>query len=188
MEELTAIVMRDELRACLAMYDGRGTVYFAREEGPLFYCSTAMRHEATVLQELVEAFNRMGYMCSLSDGKIAIWPDDTYLRAMAFAHLPQCGNEMQCTIAGRLCLHKTEQLTCQGRQLIIEVLRLDRLAVSTGQDRMGNRKLNADIDRIRQRAAILLRRGDTSGLHEAGCFLYEIEQKMKGRVWTSDMM
>lgn len=183
MEELTAIIMRNELRACLAIHGGGGTVYFAREDGPLFYCSIVVEHEATVLQALVEAFTRMGYTCRLTDGKIAISPDDTYLQAMAFAHLPQCGNEMWCTMAKRLCLHNATRLTCQGRQLIIEVLRLERFAATAEQDRLGNRfkwKLNVNIDRIRQRVALLLRCRDTSGLHEAGCFLYEIEQKIKG--------
>ena len=183
MEELTAIIMRSELRACLLRHGCGGTVYFANEEESLFSCSVAVQHEPDKLQIVADMFTRMGYTCRLQDSRIAVSPDDNYMQEMATLHLPQKKAGMQCTVSERLCLHKSVPLTGSGRQLIIETLRLERFAASCinkpGSHQM--QKMDVNIDRIRRRVAIGLRQGDSSGLFESGCFLYEIEWRTSGR-------
>ncbi len=165
--------MRQMARDALIASGGRGFVRFLPAGGALFV-SDAPRHGAVKTDALEEA----GFLCREEDGLLYITPDD--------ALLSLCGEGAQRTpvqwetasvqmqaLADRFLREKPLPLTDEGRQIILETLRL------LWQD---ERHAASGMYSLRARAAVLLRKGDRSGLFESGALLQDwVLERSRGK-------
>ncbi|MDD7175399.1 MAG: hypothetical protein PUH70_10105 [Clostridiales bacterium] len=160
-----AVALRDRAREAMLASGGRGFVRFLPPGGALLATDALCRASGAQAEAIVRALREAGFACEQAGALLLLTPQDALLTAA-----PE--TEMTVAWAGEayaaqaLALRWQERpplpLTPAGRQLILETLRLiwqPRSHVYRG------------IDALRGRAAVMLRGGDASGLHEAGAYL-----------------
>ena len=180
MEELTALKMRKEIRRYLADF-GKCPVYFSDVPKALFYAHCWGIQESNRGQLLINGLEKLGYATELMNDQILIWPGDELIRQYSCLAEDNFKRELWGGCSNWLVLHPSETLTQEGRQLIIDVLRITKGVSANKIDDLivkGNTKkypeILTQIRKNRQRAAVLLREKRLSGLYEAGVFLKEL--------------
>lgn len=167
MARLMAASLRDSARTAMLAAGGRGFMRFAGE-GDALLATDAVRRCADA-DTLADALRQAGFVCCQRDGLLLLTPQDDLLRAL-------------CTPSGRaeidwdrddhpvrslahrwLCAPDTA-FSAAGRRLVIDTLRLTGMP---GADVPGG------SDALRAQAAVMLRRGDRSGMRAAGAVLLE---------------
>ena len=163
MARITAIALRDRARAVLLAAGGRGFVRFP-ERGALLVSDAIRRCETEAAKaRLLAALEEAGFVCCEQDNLLMITPSDALLAGIACDgggidwDGPLC--EMQALCA-RWQKKQRLPLTGEGRQIIIDALRL------TWQNPTAQ-----GLDALRARAAVMQRKGDTSGLPVAAAVL-----------------
>ena len=168
MAGVSAAALRDRARDAMLDCGGRGFMRFAPPGGALLI-TDALRRCTDDLQakRLTGALKSAGFACSAEGGMLLLTPRDELLRCGADA-LPQQDESLPLyeirMLAVRWMKSRPQALTASGRQLVLETLRL----LWQPKD-----KVLFGLDALRAQAAALLREKDTSGLHEAGCILYD---------------
>lgn len=161
---MTAVSLRNAARETLLAAGGRGFVRFA-ESGALLVSDAIRRCESDAAKEhLLEALAQAGFVCMERGGLLMMNPSDVLLETIAFEGCfsvnwadPLCGLQ---ALARRWLSRKKRPLTPDGRQLVIDALRL------TWQDRRTD-----GFEQLRAQAAVMQRNGDTSGFDLAGAVL-----------------
>ena len=168
MAHVNAVELRSCARDAMIAAGGRGFVRFAPPGGALLLTDALRRcTDDAQARRLTDALERAGFACSTEGGMLLLTPRDELLRCGADAlplqdeSLPLCETRM---LAVRWMKSRPQALTDSGRQLVLETLRL----LWQPKD-----KVLAGLCALRAQAAALLREKDTSGLHEAGCILYD---------------
>ena len=164
MARRTAIALRDRARAVMLAGGGRGFMRFS-ERGALLVSDAIRRCEGEAAKaRLLDALAEAGFECSELDNLLMIMPSDALLTQIESEESgridwdgPLC--EAQA-LAARWLAKAKQPLTQDGRQLIVDTLRL------TWQDRAAQ-----GLDALRAGAALMQRKGDTSGFREAGAVL-----------------
>jgi len=167
MARVTAIGLRAAAREAMIAAGGRGFMRFLPPGGALLATDAVRRCESDAQKTaMIDALAAAGFACCERDGLLMLTPKDELLCGIVFAgkheidwNLPQ--HRVQALGAGWIRKQK-RQLTEDGRQLIIEALRLAWQPVKTEKD---------GLEALRARAAVMLRRGDDSGFYEAGAVL-----------------
>jgi len=156
---------------------GRGFMRFLPSGGALLTTDAVRRcADDNEKAALIDALKAAGFACSEQDGLLMLTPKDALLCSIV------CREEKEIDwnsplhgvqALGALWVRKQKrELTQDGRQLIIETLRLGWQPMKQA----GN-----GLDALRARAAVMLRRGDDSGFHEAGAVLLDwCDQKTGG--------
>ncbi|MBQ7885655.1 MAG: hypothetical protein IJ313_02040 [Clostridia bacterium] len=164
MARVTALMLRDRAREAMIAAGGRGFVRFP-ERGALLVSDAVRRCENGPAKALLlEALSQAGFDCREQDGLLMITPADALLAEIC------CEGSCAVDWDGPLCivqalakrwLSKPRQpLTGDGRQLIIDTLRL------TWQDRV-----QEGLAALCAQATVMQRRGDISGFRIAGAVL-----------------
>lgn len=164
MARITALTLRDRARTALLASGGRGFVRFP-ERGALLLSDAIRRcKDDAEKTRLIAALTEAGFTCREQGNLLEMTPTD--------ALLAEIGCEGSCIIDwdGPLCraqalsarwLKKPDSpLTQDGRQLIVDTLRL------TWQDHV-----IGGLDALCAQAAVMQRKGDTSGFRTAGAVL-----------------
>ncbi len=164
MARVTAVSLRDKARSAMLAAGGRGFVRFP-ESGALLVSDAIRRCEGDEAKAaLVSAMNRAGFDCRERDGLLMIDPQDELLEEIAYEGdfaVNWDGALWQVqALAVRWLSRERLPLTQDGRRLVIDALRL------TWQDR-----LTEGLALLRAQAAMMQRRGDTSGFCQAGAVL-----------------
>lgn len=185
MAGVTALRLRGRAREAMLGAGGRGFVRFLPEGGALLATDAIRRcADDAACAHLTQAIAAAGFVCAARGGLLEMTPADGELSALcAFAphaFAPHAGLSVDWeaplhpaqALACRFCRHAQQPLTPAGRQLILETLRL------TWRDAA---HLLSGLPALRARAAVMLRRGDRSGLYEAGTLLAEFLDDTGGR-------
>lgn len=164
MARVTAVALRDRARAALLAAGGRGFVRFP-ERGALLVSDAIRRCEDDAAKaSLVSALEEVGFACREQDGLLMITPSDALLACIDCQG--GCAIDWDASLYGAQALAsrwlrcEKQQLTVQGRNLIVDTLRL------TWQ----NRVLQG-LEALRAQAAVMQRERDTSGFRQAGAVL-----------------
>ena len=165
MAGLMAVRLRDLARQTLLEAGGRGFVRFA-EAGCALLVTDAVRRCSDV-NALEQALKCAGFSCFEQDGLLHLAPQDVLLRTFICPQEPPIVRWEESvhpaqTLASRWLSAPEETLTTEGRQLIVDTM---RLTGAPGKDVL------AGLEALRAHAAVMLRRGDRSGMHEAGAIL-----------------
>ena len=138
--------------------------------GGMLLATDAVRRCESDAQKItmIDALEAAGFACCEQHGLLMLTPKDALLLSIA------CSRDQEIDwnsplhgvqALGVLWVRKQKrELTQDGRQLIIEALRLGWQPMKQA----GN-----GLDALRARAAVMLRRGDDSGFHEAGAVLLD---------------
>lgn len=163
---MTAQEMRQLARETVFSCGGRGFVRFAGSGGALLVCDAARRCSEGEAQRMAAALEARGFAVSTQDGLMLISPGDAMIAEIGAQEPPQVlWNEPDYAVqalAARLLKAPKLPLTPAGRALAIESL---RLTGRPGEDVL------AGLGALRAQAAVMLRSGDRSGMHEAGAIL-----------------
>ncbi|MBQ8617468.1 MAG: hypothetical protein IJ418_08115 [Clostridia bacterium] len=164
MARITALVLRDRARAAMLAAGGRGFVRFP-ERGALLLSDAIRRCEDDAAKtRLLAALAEAGFVCHERDNLLEITPADALL-----AEIDCEGSGETCwdgplwraqALSARWLKKPILPLTADGRQLIIDTLRL------TWQDRVAG-----GLDALCAQAAVMQRQRDVSGFHTAGAVL-----------------
>jgi len=174
MARVTAVSLRNAAREAMLACGGRGFVRFP-ESGALLVSDAIRRCEDSAAKDaLIAAFARAGFDCWEQDALLMMNPTDALLEAIGYegSFLIDWDGAL-CPVqalASRWMKRERQPLTPQGRQLIIDTLRL------TWQDRIAD-----GLALLSAQAAVMLRRGDTSGLREAGAVLADWCDRQEGK-------
>ena len=175
MAGVSAAALRDRARDAMLDCGGRGFMRFAPPGGALLLMDAPRRcTDDAQARRLTDALERAGFACSTEGGMLLLTPRDELLRCKADVlplqdwNLPLYEPRM---LAVRWMKSGPQALTASGRQLVLETLRL----LWQPKD-----KVLFGLDALRAQAAALLREGDTSGLYEAGCILYDWCREVEG--------
>lgn len=164
MARITAIALRDRARAALLSAGGRGFVRFP-ERGALLL-SDAIRRcgDEAEKTRLLAALAEAGFEVCEQENLLMITPSDALLWQI------DCEGGCEIDWDGSLCpvqalcarwiKRPQEPLTQDGRQMIVDTLRL------TWQGRVTD-----GLAALCAQAAVMQRKGDTSGLRIAGAVL-----------------
>jgi len=174
MARVTAVSLRNAAREAMIAAGGRGFVRFM-DSGALLVSDAIRRSEDDAAkQRLIAAIHQAGFDCRELDGLLMINPTDALLDAIAYE------GDFSVHWSGALCAEQAlalrwmkrerQPLTRAGRQLIIDGLRL------TWQDRISD-----GLDALRAQAAVLQRKGDTSGFAQAGAVLADWCDRQEGK-------
>jgi len=174
MARVTAVSLRDKARSALLAAGGRGFVRFP-EQGTLLVSDAIRRCESeTEKERLVQALDQAGFDANEQDGLLMISPQDELLEAIAyegdFAVNWDGGLCAVQALAVRWMNREKQPLTQAGRQLITDSLR------QTWQGRM-----QEGFTLLRAQAAVMQRRGDTSGFYQAGVVLAYWCEEQEGK-------
>lgn len=171
---VTALSLRDMARKAMLDAGGRGFVRFL-DQGELLVSDAIRRCEDDAARDrLMDALGRSGFKCREQSGLLMITPGDALLEQIAYKggfevnwDGPQCAVQ---TLAARWLARRRLPLTQDGRQLLLDVLRL------TWQNRASE-----DLDALRAQAAVMQREGDTSGFAQAGAVLADWCDRQEGK-------
>ncbi|MGN0776628.1 MAG: hypothetical protein ACI4MM_08130 [Candidatus Ventricola sp.] len=169
MARLTALRLRDRAREAVLAAGGRGFVRFLPAGGALLATDAIRRcAEDAARTALADALAQAGFVCEVRGGLLELTPADEVLFS------PDCGEGMAVdwesplhpaqALAVRFLAKKRQPLTAAGRQLVMETLRLTWQTPD---------RLLSGLPTLRAQAAVMQRKGDLSGLHEAGALLRE---------------
>lgn len=160
-----AVALRSLAREAVLLAGGRGFVRFLPPGGALLATDAPCRASREQAEAIVRALREAGFACETSGALLLLTPRDALLTAVPETKTAVDWAE-EAYAAQALALRWQERpalpLTPAGRRLVLETLRLiwqPRSHVYRG------------IDALRGRAAVMLRGGDASGLHEAGAYL-----------------
>lgn len=172
MAHLTAAQLRDSARGAMLQAGGRGFMRFCGDEGAgdfeALLASDALRRcaDESERSRLIRAMEGCGFAWHERDGLLLLTPQDELLRALGGQERPEVNwDSPLCaaqTLAARWQSMPPLPFTADGRRLVIRTL---RLTGKPGGDVPGG------LDALRAQAAVMLRRGDRSGMHEAGSAL-----------------
>lgn len=163
---MTALEMRTLARETVFACGGRGFMRFA-DSSALLVCDAARRCTGEgEIRRLISALEAKGFSVLLSDGLLMISPGEAMLNGITIPGAPEILWDSPLfaaqALAARLLKAPELPLGDAGRALAIEVLRL------TG--RPGEDVLSG-LGALRERAAVMLRDGDRSGMRLAGAIL-----------------
>ena len=164
MARVTALSLRAAAREAMLAAGGRGFVRFP-DRGTLLVSDALRRCESDAdRKKLTDALSWAGFDASEQDGLLMINPKDELLDAIAYKgdFAVDWDEKLDAVkaLAMRWLGREKLPLTRAGRQLVIDVLRF------TWQDRMTD-----GLEALRAHAAVMQRRGDTSGFSQAGAVL-----------------
>ena len=161
-----AVALRDRAREAMLASGGRGFVRFLPPGGALLATDALCRATQEQAEAIVRALRAAGFVCAQSGALLLLLtPQDALLAAAPETKtVVDWAGEVYAAqaLARRWQERPPLPLTPAGRQLILETLRL------IWQPRS---RVLGGIDALRGRAAVMLRGGDASGLHEAGSYL-----------------
>jgi len=169
MARVKAVALRTAAREAMLAAGGRGFVRFLPAGGALLATDAVRRCESEAQRAALEsALEAAGFAVCERDGLLLLTPLDALLRGIchdadAVIDWASPLHRVQALGAGWIRRPK-RPLTQDGRQMIIEALRLNWLPPKQAKD---------GLDTLRARAAVMLRRGDDSGFHEAGAVLLD---------------
>lgn len=168
MARVTAIELRTLAREAMLSAGGRGFMRFL-PPGGLLLATDAVRRCAGDAEKaaLTNALDAVGFVCCEQDGLLMLTPTDAVLSSITCSEMHDVDwhsplHQVQALGAGWIRRQK-QSLTPDGRQLIIEALRLSWQPMKPG---------NA-LDALRAQAAVMLRKHDGSGFYEAGAVLLD---------------
>ena len=175
MARVTAVRLRERAREAMLAAGGRGFVRFLPEGGALLATDAIRRcGDAAAREMLMDALGQAGFACALRGGLLELTPVEDVLSALdgeGTAIDWESPLHPAQALAVRFLARPKQRLTRDGRQLVVEAL---RLTWQTGET------LLAGLPALRAQAAVMLRSGDGSGLHEAGAVIWEFcEQEGK---------
>jgi len=157
--------LRGEMRAAIFAAGGRGFVRFSAGGDALLLSDAPRKGEA---QALCSALEQAGFRCEVREGLLFANPTDERLLALCAAQPEDLETDWESprfeaeAFAVRLVRKPAQPLDDQGRRMVLETARL--LWQAEG-------KALAGLPALRARAAVVLREGNGSGLHEAGRLL-----------------
>ncbi|MBQ4266506.1 MAG: hypothetical protein IJB85_13455 [Clostridia bacterium] len=164
---ITAAALRRAAREAMLACGGRGFVRFPDADHALLV-TDAIRRCADDAQRsaLTAALEEAGFACEVREGLLYLAPQDHWLAQIdcAPARAIDWSGELHSVraLAMRWLDRERQSLTCAGRQLVLDALRL------TWKDRS---HVLAGLGGLRAQAAVMQRNADTSGLYEAGAVL-----------------
>lgn len=167
MARVTALSLRTAAREAMLAAGGRGFMRFLPPGGALLATDAVRRCESEAQKaNMIDALEAAGFVCCEEDGLLMITPRDALLDNISCDMISEINwnsplHRLQALGTGWIRKEK-QPLTREGRQLIVEALRLSWQPVKQGKD---------GLEALRARAAVMLRRGDDSGFHEAGAVL-----------------
>lgn len=173
-----AVCLRDRARAALIASGGRGFMRFAQTGDALLITDAIRRckHDDEKMR-MKAALHAAGFACLEEENLLYLMPEDALIDALG-EEAPQADVNWTSdlhplmALAARLSAQPELTLTPDGRRLVIETLRL------TGQPGADVMK---ELDSLRAQAAVMLRRGDRSGMRTAGRILWDWCQKEERR-------
>ena len=169
MARVTALRLRSRAREAMRSVDGRGFVRFLPAGGALLATDAIRRcADDAARAALTDALAQAGFVCAERGGLLELTPSDDVLAGLDGGRGIEIDWKSPLHPAQALALRFLEKpkqpLTGAGRQIIVEALRL------TWQT---PKALLDGLPALRAQAAVMLRCGDRSGLHEAGAVLGE---------------
>lgn len=176
MARVTAAWLRSRAREAMLAAGGRGFMRFLPTGGALLVTDAIRRCEDDAARaKLEEALMDAGFACAVRGGLLELTPTDDMLTGLGGGQAPEtdwASTLHPAQALGRRWLaNERLPLTAAGRQLIMEALRL------TWQP---EESVLAGLDALRAQAAVMQRRGDRSGLHEAGAVLRDYCDERQG--------
>lgn len=184
MARVTAVRLRERARLAMLGAGGRGFVRFLPAGGALLATDAIRRcGDDAARARLTDAMVAAGFVCAARGGLLELTPVDDVLSALGGEETIAVDWESPLhpaqALARRFLANEQRPLTRAGRQLILETLRLTWLEPG---------KALSGLSALRAQAAVMQRRGDRSGLHEAGAVLKEYcEQERGGRTDEAGM-
>ena len=169
MARVTALSLRDAAREAMLAAGGRGFVRFLPPGGALLVTDAGRRctneDENTAL---VISLERAGFTCFECGGLLELTPQDNVLCGIGYHKKVEIdwSSPLHPVQALGRRWHDWERipLSDAGRQLVLEALRLSWQPAEKAQD-------GAEL--LRAQGAVMQRKGDTSGMHEAGAILLD---------------
>ena len=176
MARVTAVRLRERAREAMLAAGGHGFVRFLPAGGALLATDAIRRCEDdTSRARLTDALAQAGFVCAVRGGLLEMTPADEALSAPGGEETIAVCWESPLhpvqALAARFLKNSKQPLTPAGQQLILETLRLTWLAPD---------RVLSGLPALRAQAAVMLRRGDRSGLHEAGALLKEFCEQEQG--------
>lgn len=176
MARVTAVRLREWAREAMLAAGGRGFVRFLPAGGALLATDAIRRcGDDASRAQLTDALAQAGFVCAARGGLLEMRPADDVLSALGgektIAVCWESPLHPAQALARRFLGNPKQPLTPAGRQLILETLRLTWLAPD---------RVLAGLPALRAQAAVMLRQGDRSGLHEAGAVLREFCEQEQG--------
>ena len=176
MARVTAVRLREQARGAMLAAGGRGFVRFLPAGGALLATDAIRRCEDdTSRARLTDALAQAGFACGMRSGLLEMTPTDDVLLVPGGEERVAVDWESPLhpaqALARRFLANAQQPLTPAGRRLILETLRLTWLAPD---------RVLSGLPALRAQAAVMLRRGDRSGLHEAGALLKEFCEQEQG--------
>ena len=176
MARVTAVRLRERAREAMLAAGGRGFVRFLPAGGALLATDAIRRcADDAARARLTDALAQAGFACAVRGGLLEMTPTDDVLLVPGGEERVAVDWESPLhpaqALAARFLKNPKQPLTPAGRQLILETLRLTWLAPD---------RVLSGLPALRAQAAVMLRRGDRSGLHEAGALLKEFCEQEQG--------
>ncbi|MDO4741708.1 MAG: hypothetical protein Q4A66_13655 [Eubacteriales bacterium] len=164
---MAAVTLRTMAREAMLAGGGRGFMRFAPPGDALLVTDALRRCKSEADRARVTAaLEQAGFFCREAEGLLYLTPQDALLcGALAPSDAAidwESGSFAEAAFAARLMRCPAQPMTPAGRRLAMDALRL------TG---MPGREIR--IDALRAQAAVMLRSGDRSGMHEAGAALMD---------------
>jgi len=169
MARVTAVGLRTSAREVMLAAGGRGFMRFLPPGSALLATDAVRRCESDMQkQAMTDALKAAGFACCESDGLLMLTPKDEVLGSIVCKEARGINwdspvHRVQALGAGWI-RRKKRPLTQDGRQLIIEALRLGWQPMKRAEN---------GLDALRAHAAMMLRRRDDSGFYEAGAVLLD---------------
>lgn len=170
MARVTAVMLRSRAREAMLNGGGRGFMRFL-DGGDMLLVTDALRRceDEAACMRLKAALHAAGFFCREQDGLLLLSPGDGILADMPCPAEPDetdwsSARHGVYSLALRWLAREKLPLTAAGRQLVTDCLRL------TWQPQ---ERVLAGCAQLRAQAALMQRRGDFSGLREAGAVLYD---------------
>ena len=176
MARVTAAQLRTAAREAIFAAGGRGCVRFLPPGGALLATDANRRCQSDEEKAaLTTALADAGFACDEQNGLLAITPGDELLGAIEYDE--ETNVDWQSPLhplqaLGLRWMDKPKQaLTSDGRQLILETLRISWQQTE---------QVQGGAQALRAQAAMMQRRGDESGMHESGAVLLEWCRQTQG--------
>ena len=169
MARVTALSLRAAARETMIAAGGRGFMRFLPPGGALLATDAVRRCEGDAQKAaLTDALHAAGFDVCEKDSLLMLTPANVLLGSIVCEEEPEIDwtsplHAVQALGVGWIRKQK-KTLTQDGRQLILEALRLSWQPMKQAKD---------GLEALRIRAAVMLRRGDDSGFHEAGTILLD---------------
>lgn len=168
MAMLTALALRARAREAMLLSGGRGFMRFA--DGGALLVTDAPRHGAheEAAGRIASALEARGFVCRVTDGLMEITPGRALLENLEAGVCTPVDWESPLApaqaLGARWSREKKRPLTPEGQALVVQTLRL----LWQPEDRV-----LAGLSALRGQAAVMLRKGDRSGMAQAGGLLGE---------------